>query len=396
MSKKNDDFFREKKAWSMVKDELLACYLKPYMAKILATRIPVVYIDAFAGKGKFDDGMPGSPLIAMDIINEALEKTHFQGVPITPIFMDIKHADSLADNLKPFPNASVIKGSYEENIDRFCKSGRCNAFFYIDPFGIKALKFSYYHALSNAGYNTLEMLINFNSFGFMRDACRVSGVKFALSGLEEVLESDVSDDVATIGEFNELTGGMSWEPIIHGYKAGQYDGYECERLLTEEYCRRLGNIFKYVLNIPIRLRRETHPKYRMIHVTNHPAACVLMNNNMYCRQETIKEIQNSGQMSMFPEDMNDAIVEQDKVGYEIFEYLKALNRQVDIDSLVAGYVCRHGVKLSKGDICKQLDVFESTQMIQVDRNPSTMVSGKPRHYWDQNSKQTVKVRVKNA
>lgn len=30
MAKKNNDFFKEKKAWSVVKDELLGCYLKPY------------------------------------------------------------------------------------------------------------------------------------------------------------------------------------------------------------------------------------------------------------------------------------------------------------------------------------------------------------------------------
>lgn len=37
MSKKNDDFFVEKKPWSKVKDELLGCYFKPYVQKILYT-----------------------------------------------------------------------------------------------------------------------------------------------------------------------------------------------------------------------------------------------------------------------------------------------------------------------------------------------------------------------
>lgn len=55
MAKKNDDFFVEKKPWSEVKDQLLGCYLKPYVAKILHTRKPLVYVDCFAGKGKFDD-----------------------------------------------------------------------------------------------------------------------------------------------------------------------------------------------------------------------------------------------------------------------------------------------------------------------------------------------------
>ena len=38
MAKKNDDFFVEKKPWSKVKDELLGCYLKPYVAKMILSR----------------------------------------------------------------------------------------------------------------------------------------------------------------------------------------------------------------------------------------------------------------------------------------------------------------------------------------------------------------------
>ena len=68
MAKRNDDFFKEKKPWSEVKDELLGCYFKPYVSKILHTYKPLVYVDCFAGKGKFDDGKPGSPIIALKIL----------------------------------------------------------------------------------------------------------------------------------------------------------------------------------------------------------------------------------------------------------------------------------------------------------------------------------------
>lgn len=39
MAKKNNDFFVGKKAWSVVKDELLGCYFMPYVSKILHTTI---------------------------------------------------------------------------------------------------------------------------------------------------------------------------------------------------------------------------------------------------------------------------------------------------------------------------------------------------------------------
>lgn len=39
MSKDNSNFFKEKKVWSAVKDELLRCYLVPYFEKLFRTRI---------------------------------------------------------------------------------------------------------------------------------------------------------------------------------------------------------------------------------------------------------------------------------------------------------------------------------------------------------------------
>ena len=59
MPKDNRDFFKTKKIWSEVKDELLGCYLVPYFNKILSMGNPILYVDCFAGKGKFDDGKNG-------------------------------------------------------------------------------------------------------------------------------------------------------------------------------------------------------------------------------------------------------------------------------------------------------------------------------------------------
>ena len=74
--KSNEVFFDKKKQCSEIKDDLLRCYLKPYMTKILAHGGPVRYVDCFAGAGKFSDGSDGSPLIAAKEIKEALEFSH--------------------------------------------------------------------------------------------------------------------------------------------------------------------------------------------------------------------------------------------------------------------------------------------------------------------------------
>ena len=95
MSKKNDDFFKTKKSWSVVKDELLGCYLKPYFQKILHTRKPVYYVDGFAGKGKFDDGSLGSPLIAINTIDDVLLATSTSTPTIRICFIESEYVSEL-------------------------------------------------------------------------------------------------------------------------------------------------------------------------------------------------------------------------------------------------------------------------------------------------------------
>jgi len=118
MSKKNDDFFKEKKPWSEVKDGLLGCYLKPYIQKVLHTRKPIVYVDCFAGKGVFEDGKPGSPVIALDTISNCLGQTRMDNCSIRPFFIELNYADNLRENTKDYEGIQIISGKYEENIER--------------------------------------------------------------------------------------------------------------------------------------------------------------------------------------------------------------------------------------------------------------------------------------
>ena len=75
MSKDNSNFFKKKNEWSVIKDKLLGCYLTPYFQKVLRTGKPICYIDCFAGKGMFEDGTEGSPLIALNTRETCLQLT---------------------------------------------------------------------------------------------------------------------------------------------------------------------------------------------------------------------------------------------------------------------------------------------------------------------------------
>lgn len=295
MAKKNNDFFKEKKAWSVVKDELLECYLKPYLQKILYTRHTIVYVDCFAGKGAFEDGNPGSPLIALNTMRDCLNQTKMTTWSIQPYFIDLNYAEDLKKNLSEYPSANIISGKYEDEIKEILKSKRgSNVFLYVDPYGIKALDCTLFDSFANCGFNSIELLINMNSFGFIREGCRVLGALFKdeeiMDDLVEYESTRLASDKKSKEALDKIAGGEYWVDIIEDYQKGVISVYEAEARFADEYCARMRQSYNYVLNMPLRIKRGQVPKYRMIHATNHASGALIMVDNIFGRWELMQDI----------------------------------------------------------------------------------------------------------
>ena len=400
MAKKNDDFFVEKKPWSKVKDELLGCYLKPYVAKILHTRKPLAYVDCFAGKGKFDDGNPGSPLIALDIFRQGLASTKLDGkARIGAAFIDLNYASDLERNLSNYNGIKIVSGAYEDTIEDLLntKTGY-NVFLYIDPYGIKALDCTKFDNFANGQFNTIELLINMNSFGFIREACNAMGTKFKIDDggfFDDLVEYDPTFLDATdksIEALNRIAGGDYWENIITRYKNGEIDGYAAEECFSEQYCQRLSESYKYVLNMPIRIHQNQHPKYRMIHATNHPSGCVMMADNICNRWELLKNIQNRGQLTLFQVDYNNQIIDESKIADYVIELFSQFDSWVSLTEAQAIFFVRYGAICKSGEIAKVLKKLEENQWIEVIRNPSLTGTGKPSTFMTEGHGNTVSVK----
>lgn len=400
MAKKNDDFFVEKKPWSKVKDELLGCYLKPYVAKILYTRKPIAYVDCFAGKGKFDDGNPGSPLIALNIFQQGLASTKLDGkAKIGAAFIDLNYASDLERNLSYYDGIKIVSGAYEDTIEDLLKTKTgYNVFLYIDPYGIKALDCTKFDNFANGQFNTIELLINMNSFGFIREACNAMGTKFKIDDggfFDDLVEYDPTFLDATdksIEALNRIAGGDYWENIITRYKNGEIDGYAAEECFSEQYCQRLSESYKYVLNMPIRIHQNQHPKYRMIHATNHPSGCVMMADNICNRWELLKNIQNSGQLTLFQVDYNNQIIDESKIADYVIELFSQFDSWVSLTEAQAIFFVRYGAICKSGEIAKVLKKLEENQWIEVIRNPSLTGTGKPSTFMTEGHGNTVSVK----
>ena len=405
MPKDNSNFFKHKKIWSEVKDELLGCYMVPYFNKILSMGNPILYVDCFAGKGKFDDGKLGSPLTALQSLDKSIEAYHGRH-PMPTVcmkFIELNHYQDLDANIPPQHSGrcEVIGGKFEDHIKPILQNAlslnrTLNVFLYVDPYGVKVLNSNLFDSLT-VTFNTAELLINLNSFGFIREACRVKKVAFRekeeeiFSDLEEY-DSSVLD---SIQELNDIAGGDYWQAIIDAYSTGRIDCYEAEKEFSQQYKKRLRRNYAYVLDMPIRLKAGQHPKYRMVHATNHPDGCILMADNIAKRTDRLViEIQNAGQLTFMPQTAENEMVSEDILINRVKSLLEATPTPIRLNKFLAEFYNEYGVlcdiaRLSSGRSGSVLKTLEKDGYIDVQRTPAFTDKGKPSTFWQEGKGKTI-------
>lgn len=403
MSKKNDDFFKEKKQWSKVKDELLGCYLRPYIQKVLITGKPIVYVDCFAGKGVFEDGNPGSPIIALETIKDCLDRTQMSKGKIIPYFIDVNYAEDLKVNLSRYriSDKNIISGKYEEEIEGILSRNiGCNIFLYIDPYGIKALSQKFFDMLAQSKkFNGVELLINLNSYGFIREGCRVLGVNFGdeilLDDLVEYETTKLEKNEKSVRLLNEIAGGTYWQDIIQKKNRGEIDTKEAETIFAKQYCDCLKKKYKYVLNMPLRIKQGQAPKYRMVHATNHKEGCLLMVDNICNRWQLMKDIQTGGQMSLFSEDIDNNIINEMELEEKVKEHMIHYQQLNRLNDILVEFFMVNGPICTTGNVNKILKEFEKIGKIVVVRIPATTANDKPTKFFKDEKGKVTKLRWKS-
>jgi three-Cys-motif partner protein len=273
------DFFGAKREWSKYKDMILEYYLPPYLAKVRSIGKPVVIVDCFAGTGRFDDGTDGSPRI----IAQAIVNLTSKGEAVEALLVEEKRTffRQLEDNVREF--GSTCKPRHESfekstaEIDRLAKSH--SVFVYIDPYGLKPLKFSllssiYRHLKSGT---SVEVLMNFNSPSLVRNGRAALGLTQKKIPEDEWFLDSEEEAKRTMSpeEIDDIAGGKYWRGIVSSDMT--FSGMEdaCAR----GYMSKMSQYFQGVRDYPIK-ESYTHkiPKYRLIFGSRHPDAMLLMND----------------------------------------------------------------------------------------------------------------------
>ena len=395
-----DNFFDKKNDWSKIKDDLLGNYLKLYFAKVLMNRAPVAYIDVFAGKGKFADGEIGSPIIALNIADESIKTSHNLNANIECYFIESKFSKELSANVMG-RKATTVNGCFEDEIeDILRKCTAKNVFLYVDPFGIKSLHFEKFMLLDKKKYKSVELLLNLNSFGFLREGCRLLKYKEFTTQDQILEEREGAEGTRCINDMpnmNKVANGEYWQAIIMDYNKGLIDAFDAEERFVKEYCKELGKFFNFVINIPIKAKKlKNMPKYQMVFCTNHKHGLIEMSNNMCKRWNQMQEDERNGQIMLFEMNTNfrGLVIHLE---YEKIILKELTNRYISLDDLISIIILKHGVLCNINELKNKIKRLEVNGTIQIQREPAFTPTGQPAKWMDwkfnNKDKKDLKVRL---
>lgn len=268
MSKPNRSFFKGKRAWSAIKDRVLRTYMPPYLSKVKMLGHPILVVDCFAGRGKFDDGTPGSPLIMCQ-----MAKKYAPGLSKCVFVNSVKSDhNALKRNLDKFVQERIAYPVYGNSQSLLLEVQKAKAnftlFMYLDPFGLKGCDFGTIKTLLERGKQSTELLINLS----MPALHRLAACKAVAEGRGNSPE---------IREFHEILdevfGGDYWKDYMFNANLSREDK---ERSVVGEYMARLKKTLPYVGSCPVHEKKGGVVKYFITFASRHPDALLLMNDTM--------------------------------------------------------------------------------------------------------------------
>jgi three-Cys-motif partner protein len=275
----SNDFFQSKKPWSPYKDMILAYYLKPYLAKVCSMGQPVVVFDCFAGPGRFEDGADGSPLIIAKAVRQVADK----GKTVSAILIEEKkkYFQRLQVSVKDYQDICRTKNEcFEDSAKEIADIGRNNnVFVYIDPYGIKPLRFDILAEIyaNIAKGSSVEVLLNFNATSLVRN-----GLAALKCNQQEDNEEEL-DRTMTLKDIDTIAGGDYWRDIV----TSNISFSEKEEQCVVEYRLLMKQFFDKVCCYSIKEKYEhSIPKYRLLFGSRHEDAFILMNDAICNARDT--------------------------------------------------------------------------------------------------------------
>jgi three-Cys-motif partner protein len=264
-----DDFFKGKRSWSRIKDQVLKNYMTPYLMKVRRLGRKILLIDGYAGPGVFEDGTEGSPLLICEAAQKCVP-SNYQAIFVNKSRKDHRNLSNVLTSGGWMPPATPVLGDTRQVLyvlpERLTDE---TVFLYLDPFGPTGCEFSLLEPFLKRDHvnASTEIVLTMSMPGLPRFAGR------------KKVQAGRWNEKLTEGFHNRLTrimGGDYWKEILW---AEGVTPEEREWQLIEAYSDRLRRYLPYVGYCPVR-DADSRIKYFIVFASRHPDAMVLMNDFM--------------------------------------------------------------------------------------------------------------------
>jgi three-Cys-motif partner protein len=257
-----DPFFVSKNAAAVLKHAVLEQYLVPFASKIgkYASDKRVVYVDGYAGPGRYADGTEGSPAL---VLSKAASVADYRTLEC--LFVERRRASfrCLGDLVSQAPGQGVRCAAYRGSVskrlgDLLDLAGPSPLFIFLDPFGLglsfTELTSKVLGGARGPGGAKTEVLLNFSANatrrigGFLDPACTARNRD------------------ATLDAMNRVCGGDWWQDVY-----GMHETTEARvAAIATEYAARIAQATgAYSWVCAVRNRSTLQPVYHLVFFTRH-------------------------------------------------------------------------------------------------------------------------------
>ncbi|MEW2508258.1 three-Cys-motif partner protein TcmP [Amycolatopsis sp. NPDC047767] len=258
----DDPFFVSKKAAAVFKHKLLKTYFPKFAGKTASTEADkrLAYVDTHAGRGAYDDGTAGSPLlVAQDVAGLR------QSRQIDCFFIEAKKSNYerltqvLANNMPAEARWHVRHGRASDHLREAVDfAGNAPLFMFIDPYGLGPT-FDEVVAVLNRpreGHGSkTEVLLNFIAMAFSR------------AGGYLRLTDPTPQQTTTLEHLDAVLGGDWWHDIYLSSDTTATAVAEIAKGYADRINKKTGCAWTLM---PVRDRAHKQPIYRLVHFTRHP------------------------------------------------------------------------------------------------------------------------------
>jgi three-Cys-motif partner protein len=251
-----------RKEHTAVKHEILKKYLTPW-TQILASGFDRIhYFDGFAGRGRYEDGEPGSPVLAMRAADKnAQDLDEFLCTFVELNDENFEDLESVIEDEKQdcTEKISIIteNAKFENVVDEIIEELNGNeivpSFFFVDPFGYEGMPFEAVADIINLREEGVEVFLTY----MVRD-------------IRRFLTSEDHEDSIT-----RILGTDEWKQ----YKNSENKEEEVLKLY-ERQLRREADV-DYVWPFEMKMPKRSETVYYLIHATNHFKGFKIMKDIMY-------------------------------------------------------------------------------------------------------------------